>query len=98
MIETHCLAPIHDVNTLSQVGKGLQEGKKMSLNGLQAAVEGILTEAEGQTGIDIHINKLGPHEMKDLVERLVKIVRKIMRRYVEVERKHFNGYLFFIQS
>ncbi|KAK7283061.1 hypothetical protein RIF29_12307 [Crotalaria pallida] len=42
---------------------------------------GILTEADGQP-IEIHINKLGPLQRKDLVERLVKIAEEDNEKFL----------------
>jgi len=43
---------------------------------------GILTEAEGQPPTEIHINKLGPLQRKNLVERLVKIAEQDNEKFL----------------
>ncbi|XP_019437695.1 PREDICTED: pleiotropic drug resistance protein 1-like isoform X2 [Lupinus angustifolius] len=43
---------------------------------------GILSESEGQPGTEIHINKLGSLQRKDLVERLVKIAEEDNEKFL----------------
>ncbi|MCI19650.1 pleiotropic drug resistance protein 1-like, partial [Trifolium medium] len=54
---------------------------------------GILNEAQGEQPVEIDINKLGPLQRKNLVERLVKISEQDNEKFLLKLRQRIDRYV-----